>query len=484
MRSCGPFLFPDKGRLSLLVWLGLLLAGPAHGGGGNETRTAALPQPNSAVRGASVEQPRLSALRYDYDYPVIGYSGTPVNNRVARLQARLQRGEGHLDSRGSRGYLDAVLKELNIDPGSQTLVFSKSSLQIDWINAATPRAIYFNDDTFVAWVQGSGLLELVTMDSSLGPVFYTLSNGDSKPAFEREVLRCLACHDKFSLSGGGVPLFLVMSSPVDINGVLLGARTTIPVSDDTPIEKRWAGWYVTGSAKEQSHLGNILVRTEPEMARAEGAPARNENALGSLLNTTPYMRDTSDIVALLVLEHETTVYNLMTRVNFKARSLIARELPDLPSGASWDSLPPKTQDAVRHMVEPLVEAMLFCDAAPIAGKITGSSGFDTWFESLGPRDRVGRSLRQLQLQGRLFKYPLSFLIYSEAFDALPGYAKELVYRRLADVLSGTDQSGAFAHLSAPDRTAVYEILTATKPEFARMVAVEHAGPVTVGREMY
>ncbi len=125
----------------------------------------------SVQEGRAGEPARLSALRYDYEYPVIGYSGNALNNRAARLQLRLERGELQLQFQGSRGYLDSLLKALQIDPSSQTLVFSKTSLQIEWIEAATPRALYFNEDTFVAWVQGSGLLEMVAMDSSLGPVF-------------------------------------------------------------------------------------------------------------------------------------------------------------------------------------------------------------------------------------------------------------------------------------------------------------------------
>jgi len=413
------------------------------------------------------EPPRLSALRYDYEYPVIGYSGKPTNNRIARLQSRLEQGKLQLRFQAPRGYLDSLLGALRIDASSQTLVFSKTSLQVDWIKAATPRAIYFNDDTFVAWVQGSGLLEMVTMDSSLGPVFYTLDNhGPSPPSFDREVLRCLACHDKFSLAGGGVPLFLVASSQVDVNGMLLGTAISSPVSDETPIEQRWAGWYVTGGSNEQSHLGNILTHSENDYVQGTRLATRNRNGLEDLLDTKPYPNGTSDVVALLVLEHEATVYNLITRLNFKARTLLSRESPGAESSCTWESLPPQTQLAIRRMSEPLVQAMLFTHAAPIAGRIRGSSGFDAWFQSLGPRDSQGRSLRELQLQERLFKYPLSYLVYSEAFDAMPRCARQFIYQRFADILEGRDESSPFQKLSAQDRLAVEQILTATKPEFA------------------
>ena len=49
-----------------------------------------------------------------------------------------------------------------------------------------------------------------------------------------------------------------------------------------------------------------------------------------------------------------------------------------------------------------------------------------------------------------------------SFDALPEPARDYVYRRLLEVLSGRDQDPAFARLSAPDRQAILEILLATK----------------------
>ena len=149
-----------------------------------------------AVQEGPPPQTHMSALPYDSEYPVVGYSGTPLHNPIARLQSRLLRGEAKLEFKPPRGYLDSVLKNLGIDPSSQLLVYSKSSLQVEWVTAATPRAIYFNGDTYAAWVQAVGLLEFVTMDSELGPVFYTITNQkDSTSGFGREILRCLDCHD-------------------------------------------------------------------------------------------------------------------------------------------------------------------------------------------------------------------------------------------------------------------------------------------------
>ena len=88
------------------------------------------------------------------------------------------------------------------------------------------------------------------------------------------------------------------------------------------------------------------------------------------------------------------------------------------------------------------------------------------FQSAGPYDSKGRSLRELDLRGRLLKYSCSFLIYSPAFDALPSAMKNYLWGRLAQVLSAKDHTRAYAAMSALDRQNVFEILRDTKPEFA------------------
>lgn len=96
--------------------------------------------------------------------------------------------------------------------------------------------------------------------------------------------------------------------------------------------------------------------------------------------------------------------------------------------------------------------------------ITGVSTFTTTFPERGPRDKKGRSLRDLDLQTRLFRYPLSYMIYDPAFDALPDVAKKQIYRKLFDVLTGKDSSEKYARLSTQDRRAILEILRDTKPD--------------------
>jgi hypothetical protein len=450
--------------------LGWLAVGLSWAAGANAPATSDNRYP--AVQEGPPPQTRMSALPYDSEYAAIGYSAMPMNNPIARLQTRLLRGEAKLEFKAPRGYLDSVLKNLGIDPSSQMLVYSKSSLQVEWVNTTTPRAIYFNDDTYAAWVQSVGLLEFVTMDSELGPVFYTMTNQrDSTSGFGREILRCLVCHDKFALQGGGVPMFLASSNYVDVNGLTLKPIAASEVTDRTPLALRWGGWYVSGHQGDQVDLGNIQVHTAREMENLALVRRGNIMSLAALLDTKPYLTDKSDIVALLVFEHQSTVYNLITRVNFKVRSRVAREFNAAPVAvALHNRLNPETQAWMEKLTEPLVQAMLFANAAPLTDTVSSTSGFDKWFQTQGPRDKAGRSLRELDLRTRLFKYPLSYLVYSPAFDRLPDYVRSFIYGRFVDILSGRDLHGSLSKLSAADRQAVMEILTTTKPDFARSVA--------------
>lgn len=408
-----------------------------------------------------------TTLPYPKEYPAIPYTSMPTDNPIARLQQRIDRGEVKLAFHSPRGYLDSILAALGIDRSSQTLVYSKTSLQTGDISAATPRAIYFDDNTYVAWVQG-GDIELAAMDSKLGQVFYTLANQPVQTVrFDRKTLDCLSCHDTYELSGGGVPRFLLMSTYVDMQGEQLTHEGQILTYDDTPLKYRWGGWYVTGLSGKQVHLGNILVHDVQQLVHLDQVRRGNLDTLHGLFDTQPYLTDKSDIVALLVLQHQVDVQNLITRVNFEVRTALEKHRGGALHGEG--ALPEKTRAALKTYMDALVSAMLLVDAPPFTSPISGNSGFTQWFASRGPRDAQGRSLRELDLETRLFKYPLSFLVYSPSFDALPDYAKDYIYGRFADVLAGRDDS-VDPHLSESDREAIREILVGTKPSFARYLA--------------
>jgi hypothetical protein len=400
---------------------------------------------------AQAPAPDGEPLRYDVEYPAVGYAQEPRANAIVRLQERLDHGEVELRFEGFRGYLDSLLEALDIDPSSQTLVYSKTSLQTRAIRARTPRAIYFNDEVYVGWVQEGGPIELGAMDAELGPVFYTLENSATAPeTFVREIVSCLPCHDSFSNSGGGVPRFLLISSYVDRMGMQLTHEGRIVTTDQTPIRLRWGGWYVTGRLGEQKHLGNLLIRNVEQLTDLDALRPGDLDALDGLFDTTNYLRNTSDVVALMVLQHQTDVQSLISRVNFEARQAIANG-EEAPS------------EALTTYMEELLDGLFCIGAAELSEPIEGGSGFDEWFQAQGPHDSAGRSLRELDLETRLFRYPLSYVIYSEAFDALPEMARRYLVRRVDEILAGEDSSGRFDRLSAEDRVAIREILVDTKP---------------------
>jgi hypothetical protein len=417
----------------------------------------------------------LSSTRYDTEYPVVAYSGPAHENRVWRLQQKLNRGELKLAWEPKFGYLRSLLKALEINEDSQVLVFSRTSLQIEHISPQTPRAIYFNDDTYIGYVQDSKLIEAVTIDSDRGPVFYGFENQtEYPPEFNREGGRCLTCHDTYSMGGGGVPRVMVLSSPVEDPADTRNITAGSDVDDRTPFAFRWGGWYVTGNTGKRTHLGNLPLVEDRGGAKLRElrAGAHNLGELDAYFDTNRYLTNHSDVVALTVLEHQTSLHNLVTRVDYKVRTVMSRD-SDSGNGhgvlRNWEDITPNDHEQLRQMIEPLVRALFIQDPAPFEDRMTGSSGFAERFAKLGPRDSKGRSLRELDLQKRLFRYPLSFEIYSEHFDALPKYALDFIYARMVEILQGRDTTGISASLSAADRKAITEILIDTKPALAPLL---------------
>lgn len=407
-----------------------------------------------------------SAPESEIEYGVMGYSSRP---RVDPVALFLKTNGHDLAYHPVRGYLDSLLKALAINPSSQLLVFSRTSLNVANIKPATPRAIYFNDEAYVAWVPDSGVIEIAAMDPRLGPVFYTL-NQDQQAGVrvEQQVSQCLRCHDSYSMTGGGVPRFILGSGYTGANGNLVSHEGWILTDTSTPLQSRWGGWYVTGKHGNQVHLGNIAVNNPADLYQLENLRIGNLEKLDDLLNTGTYLTSYSDIVALLVIEHQVEVQNLITRVNYDISTALHNN-PEL-SGDDVSAkviVPEPIRQLVRDITEPLVQAMLMVNETPLTDTIKGGSGFGEWFEQQGPTDSQGRSLRAFDLQTRLFRYPLSYLIYSNAFDNLPWLARQQVYQRLGEILRGTDKSEQFVHLTSDVRNVILDILTETKPEFTR-----------------
>jgi len=411
-----------------------------------------------------------SVLDNAYDHGFIAYSKTAPTDPIARLQRRINSGEVTLESEPHLGYLPAILRALNVPTSSQSLVFSKTSFQFTQIAPSRPRALYFNDEVYVGHVQGSRVLEFASVDPKLGAVFYTLDEEEGgPPRFQREVYFCLICHDSSAITGG-VPGFMTLSVLPDKEGNAIRSAPANAMSDQTPFNERWGGWYVTGTHGKQLHRGNtIFPLGVPMLERTDWSKGANVAKLDDRIDTADYLTPHSDIVALIALTHQTRMHNLMTRANYETQRAI-RDEENANSGlkGSGESYSSSTAERIRAAVEPLVRGMFFVNEAPLKDSVRGASGFAAEFEKSGVRDRKGRSLKDLDLNRRFLRYPLSYLIYSPAFDALPGPAKDFFYERARTILSGAETAD-FGHLSAEDRAAISEILLDTKPDFARAI---------------
>jgi hypothetical protein len=399
----------------------------------------------------------------DLDREPINYSSAEPHNAVQRLQERLEQGQAKLTYEEGTGYLRSLLRELDVPVSSQMLVFSKTSLQRQRINPRTPRAVYFGDDAYVGYCQKGDLLEVTAVDPQLGSVFYSLSQKkDEKPRFLRQTDNCLICHA--SSFNQGYPGHLVRSVFADGLGLPLLASGTYRIDQSSPLRQRWGGWYVSGTSGTQKHLGNMIVRGNPRPEEIDNSANVNVTNLDRYFRTSPYLMPHSDIVALMVMEHQTEMHNRLTRANFLTRLALRDEAEfNKILGRPADYRSDSTLSRIKNAGEPVVQYMLFCEEVQLTDAIQGTSGFAEEFVKRGPRDHQGRSLRQFDLKRRLFAYPCSYLIYSEAFDALPPPVKDYVLRRLWDLLSGKDTSKEFAHLSTEDRNAILEIVRETKP---------------------
>ncbi len=415
----------------------------------------AIPMGTSAAPAPILTTPQLP---YDTQYPTIPYATGETTDPVAVLARGLESGEVILDREGPSAYLAAILRELRIPVSSQMLVFSKTSLLARLIWPETPRAIYFNDRVYVAWTPGTDGLEISAQDPELGPVFYNLEpNGEDGPRIRRQTGLCLQCHDSYSLTGGGVPRHIMGSGPTDENGQLASHELWQVTTDTTPIRERWGGWYVTGTHGDQLHMGNVALGRRGDSLTAGG----NLTDLSELIDVTPYPGAHSDIVALLVAEHQTTVQNLITLVGYRVRTrLHDDEQAGLPPG----EMSPRTTRLVEGLGESLVRALFFVGTPRFEDPIEGTSTFSADFTASGRQDAQGRSLRDLELRTRLFRHPLSYLIHSPEYDALPAQARAYVDGRILSVLRGEEGGRDFAHLSAGDREAILAILRDTKPE--------------------
>ena len=406
----------------------------------------------------------VAVAQLNFEREPINYSETEPTDRVFQLGRHLAQGEVTLSWDEKYSYLPSLLKQLDVPVSSQTLVFSKTSLQVGRISPKTPRAIYFNDDVYVGWVQQGDLIELSASDAQLGGTFYTLSqHRTDSPALKRETSRCLQCHG--STHTRRIPGHLVRSVYPASTGQPVFRLGTHLNDHTTPFDKRWGGWYVTGTHGDQRHMGNVVLSDPDESEDLDMDVGANISDLSPLLDTSPYLSEHSDIVALMVLQHQAKMHNVLTAANHSGRltardAVVMNKALERPVSFQSDS----TRRRYESAAEKVVKALLFCDEPLLTSPVAGTSSFAEDFQKRGPFDSQGRSLRQLDLKRRLFVWPCSFLVYSDSFRSLPKGILNRVHQRLDEILGGNDTSDNFQHLSGSDRRIIREILSETWPQ--------------------
>lgn len=386
---------------------------------------------------AAVSAQRSDAFGASRDHEAINYSTAPVSNAVTALNDKLARGEVALTFDPVSGYLRSLLDAFAIPVESQVLVFSQTSFQARRISRANPRAVYFSDSVAVGWVRGGDILEVAVQDAGQGTIFFTLpQTAGGTPALTRDD-KCLSCH--LSWETRAVPgLFVQTVFPRRSENEYANGFT---VDHRVPLAERWGGWYVTGERVPPS-MGNIDLM-QPKMADSGPNLVAAPPSLDGRFDGRGYPTMFSDVVALMLLEHQVHATNLITRAGWEARI---------------------GSPHVREAVNELVDYLLFVDEPPLPHAVKGSSKFTDVFAAQGPRDSKGRSLREFDLTSRLMRHPLSYMIYSPGFAGLPAEVKTMARARLDEILSGKDSHEKYAHLTPPLHLALTQILADTLPQ--------------------
>jgi hypothetical protein len=275
-------------------------------------------------------------------------------------------------------------------------------------------------------------------------------DADAPPRIVRDRGQCLTCHA--TARTHGIPGYLIRSVYPDINGRPRTGSRTYVTDQSSPFEQRWGGWYVTGLHGQMRHLGNVRStdRQDPEIMDVD-AGANQQS---------------SDLVSLLVLEHQSQMHNFIARANMEARSAAYYDHGiNEALGRPLDAVSESTTRRINSASEALVRYMLFANEAELTSPICGTSKFAEQFVASAKLDQHGRSLRELDLKQHLLKYPCSYLIYSEAFDRMPPPVMDYVKRRVTEVLTAEKVPEGYERLTEAQRTAIVEILRATKPGF-------------------
>jgi hypothetical protein len=240
----------------------------------------------------------------------------------------------------------------------------------------------------------------------------------------------------------GVPGFVVRSLDTDAAAEIVAGTDTNNVTHCTPINERWGSWFVSNAPQDWEHRGNTVGSGDTR------TPIPNER-LNRVFSSPLYPSKGSEVLPLLLHDHQTHMHNYITRLGMEGQERIA----------SYGHL-----RYLQVQIVAFLRYLLFVEEAPLASPINASENFIEAFQRNAKRDSKGRSLKDLDLKTRLFRFPCSFLLDSEAFRKMPAMVREAILAKLHQVLLGENPDRTFESLSLPDRQAILEILKATAPD--------------------
>ena len=399
---------------------------------------------------------------FEFYQEPISYQAAKDDNVIARLQRGIELGAVNLEYHPTRGYLDAILQALEIRIETQALVYSKTSLQLRPIAPSNPRALYFSDEVYVGWVPGGDKLELIATDTRLGSVFYTITQRqNARQVIQRDRGECLQCHANRRTKD--VPGPLVRSLYTSSSGQPVYNFGNFLSDHTSPFKQRWGGYYVTGTHGEMLHMGNLFISRDDDVDSFDYSIGANRLTLPKNVNSEVYPTDSSDIAALMVLEHQTQMQNLITRAIYEERRA---DHYDATFNIGDDEGSDFTKRRIARNVEELLAYMFFADEFPLTSPVTGTSRFTRDFARRIPQTTAGKSLFQFDLNTRMFKYPLTYMIYSDTFNALGPKTSQQLKDRMREILSNKNSeadSERYEHLTPELKKEIRQIVIETHP---------------------
>ncbi|MCB1099957.1 MAG: hypothetical protein KDN22_30610 [Verrucomicrobiae bacterium] len=373
------------------------------------------------------------------------------------------------EEQSGRGLVERLLRDLKIPVSSQVMVFSKTSLQRRPVTPENPRAIYFNDEVYLGWMPG-GRVEVSSFDPNVGSIYYyerDFDDGKELPLFYRE-RRCIGCH------AGSATNFIPgpMGMSVFANETGRPMKTVMSfelAGHDVDFRDRWGGWYVTGNQGALRHMGNAQLEQVDGKPTIDREKRVNLESLGAFFSEDKYPTKGSDILAILLLDHQISMHWRLTEAHYRVRQAIYDR-----AEAEEGKEPRSDYDTeLETATELVVRYLLFADEVSLgADKVAEGSTFRDAFLAARKPARDGRSLRDLRLKGHIFEYRCSYMIYSAAFAGLPAPLKESIFQRMRQVLNPDEQVEGYTHFSADEKRAIISILSDTVPEFG---AIGNAG---------